>query len=147
MRTFKAKHNKGYYKSTDAWIDAVYRNNRAVIDANLNLAGRSPRATFKQIIKEYISEGVKPTVAMQTLARSTVFTPAQERIKTNLWTGLKGDKDAYKKFRELTKDKGKYTTFDPSKLVWDRASNVYIYNSFIKIGFQNSPYGIEVNKL
>ena len=144
MKTFKAKHNKGYYKSTDSWIDAVYRNNKDIINANLNLAGKSPKATFKQIIKEYINEGVKPTTAMKTLARSTVFTSKQERIKANLWTGLKGDKAAYKEFRELTKEKGKYTSFDPSKLVWSKTDNVYIYNAMLKISFQNSPYGIEV---
>lgn len=147
MKTFKAKHNKGYYKNTDAWIDAVYRNNKDVIDANLKLGGSSPKTIFKQIIKEYIREGVKPTTAMKTLARSTIFTPTQERIKTNLWTGLKGDKAAYKEFRELTKEKGKYTAFDPSKLVWNRQDNVYIYNALIKISFQNSPYGIEVAPL
>jgi len=147
MKTFKAKHNKGYYKNTDAWIDAVYRNNKTVIDANLTLAGKSPKATFKQIIKEYINEGVKPTQAMKTLARSTVFTSRQERLKANLWSGLKGDKAAYKEFRELTKEKGKYTAFDPDKLVWDRTNNVYTYNNLLKIGFQNSPYGIEVSAL
>ena len=39
MRTFKAKKNKGAYKSTDHWIEAVYRNNKTVIDKELSFAG------------------------------------------------------------------------------------------------------------
>lgn len=145
MKTFKAAHNKGFYKNTDAWIDAVYRNNKSVIDEKLAFAGK-PKATFKQMVKEYITEGLSPTKAVSTIARSTLFTPETERLKNNFYEGLKGDKEAYKAFRELTKEKGKYSKFDPNKLKWDKDDKVYVYGNVI-VSFQNSPFGIIVRRV
>lgn len=147
MKTFKAKHNKSFYKDTDAWINAVYRNNKAVIDKELSGGEKGPKSTFKQIINEYIAEGKSPTKAMSTLARSTIFTPEAERIKNNFWSGLKGDADAYKEFRELSKEKGRYTKFDQSKLKWNKADKAYTYNGVIIISFKNSPLGISVRHI
>ena len=145
MRTFKAKKPKSRYKNTESWIEAVYRNNKAVIDGELSRSG-NPKTVFKQIIHEYMEEGLSPTKAMQTLARSTIFTSDKERIQNNMWTGLKGDKEAYKLFRELTKEHGKYTKFDESKLVWDRSQHAYLYSG-VMISFQNSPFGVSVRRV
>lgn len=143
MKTFKAKHKKSFYKDTDKWIDAIYRNNKATIDAELAFAG-TPKKVFKQMVKENIAEGMSPTKAVSTIARSTLFTPEVERLRNNMRSGLKADKGAYKKFRELTKERGKYTKFDPNKLHWDSTDKVYIYSGQIIISFQNSPYGVDV---
>lgn len=143
MKTFKAKHNKGFYKNTNSWIDAVYRNNKAIIDTKLANTGK-PKATFKQMVKEYISEGMTPTKAVSTIARSTLFTPEVVRIKNNFYQGLLGDPSAYKAFRELTKVKGRYTKFDAEKLKWDKDEHRYIYDSSVIISFQNSPFGVDV---
>lgn len=142
MRTFKAKKPKSKYKSTDTWIEAVYRNNKPAIDNELAKYG-APKKVFKQIIKEHIEEGLSPTKAMQTLARSTIFTPEKERLQSNMWSGLRNNKEAYKLFREFTKEKGKYTKFDPNKLVWDKTDHAYKYGN-VAISFQNSPYGVTV---
>lgn len=145
MRTFKAKQPKSKYKSTESWIDAVYRNNKVIIDGELASSG-NPRRVFKQIINEYMDEGLSPTKAMQTLARSTIFTTDKERIQNNMWAGLKGDKEAYRLFRELTKERGRYTKFDESKLIWDRSQHAYIYSG-VMISFQNSPFGVNVRRV
>lgn len=145
MKTFKAKQPKSRYKNTESWIDAVYRNNKAVIDSELSRSG-NPKRVFKQIINEYMQEGLSPTKAMQTLARSTIFTTDKERIQNNMWASLKSDKEAYKLFRELTKENGRYTKFDKSKLVWDRSQHVYIYSG-VMISFQNSPLGVRVGRI
>lgn len=142
MKTFQAKQPKSKYKSTQTWIEAVYRNNKTVIDKELAKYG-APKKVFKQIIKEHIEEGLSPTKAMQALARSTIFTPEKERLQSNMWAGLKGDKAAYKLFRELTKEKGKYVKFDPNKLAWDKSEHVYKYGNVV-ISFQNSPFGVMV---
>ena len=144
MKTFKAAHNKGFYKNTDAWIDAVYRNNKAIIDEKLAFAGK-PKSTFKQMVKEYVSEGLSPTKAVSTIARSTLFTPEVERLKNNFYEGLKGDKEAYQTFRELTKERGKYSKFDPNRLKWDKDDKVYVYGNVI-VSFQNSPFGVIVRR-
>lgn len=146
MKTFKAKHNKGYYKSTDAWIDAVYRNNKTVIDLKLSKAGK-PKAVFKQIINEYMEEGLTPTKAMSTLAKSTIFTPEVERLHNNMMSGLKGDRAAYKTFRELTKEHGRYAKFDPEKIKWHKDEGVYVYDGSVVISFQNSPFGVNVRRV
>lgn len=145
MRTFKAKKNKGAYKSTDHWIEAVYRNNKTVIDKELSFAG-TPKKVFKQMVKENIAEGMSPTKAVSTIARSTLFTSETERLRNNMLSGLRGDKDAFKAFRELTKERGKYAKFDPKKLHWDATDKVYIYGGNIVISFQNSPYGVTVRR-
>lgn len=145
MKTFKAKKNKGAYKSTDHWIEAVYRNNKAVIDKELSFAG-NPKKVFKQMVKENIAEGLSPTKAVSTIARSTLFTPETERLRNNMLSGLRSDKGAFRAFRELTKEKGKYAKFDPNKLHWDSTDKVYIYGGNIVISFQNSPYGVLVRR-
>lgn len=144
MKTFKAKHKKGFYKSKDAWLDAVYRSNKETIDKELGFDGKSGKKIFKQMVNEYISEGMSPTKAVKTIARSTIFTTTKERLINNFYEGLKGDKEAYKAFRELTKEKGRYTKFDTEKLVWNAEDRTYIYNSMVIISFQNSPYGVSV---
>lgn len=144
MKTFKAKHKKGFYKSTDAWINAVYRNNKEVISKELGSDGKSGKVIFKQMIKEYMSEGLSPTKAVSTIARSTIFTSTKERLLDNFYKGLKSDQEAYKTFKELIKEKGKYTKFDTEKLFWNPQDKVYIYDNSVIISFQNSPYGVKV---
>lgn len=144
MKTFKAKHQKGFYKSTDAWISAVYRNNKEVISKELGSDGKSGKVIFKQMIKEYMSEGLSPTKAVSTIARSTIFTSTKERLLDNFYKGLISDQEAYKTFRELIKEKGKYTKFDMEKLFWNPQDKVYIYDNSVMISFQNSPYGVKV---
>lgn len=146
MKTFKAKHNKGFYKNTNTWIEAVYRNNKEIIDEKLASTG-SPKATFKQMVKEYISEGMTPTKAVKTIARSTLFTSEVERIRNNFYQGLTGDQGAYKAFRELTKEKGRYTKFDQEKLKWNKLEHYYVYANTVIISFQNSPFGVNVRRV
>ena len=146
MKTFKAAHNKSYYKTTDAWIDAVYRNNKEIIDKELSFAGK-PRATFKQMVEEYMDEGLRPTEAVSTIARSTLFTSELERLQNNFYQGLKGDKEAYKLFREFTKERGKYAKFDPNRLKWNKEDKFYVYGDNVIISFQNSPFGVNVRRV
>ena len=146
MRTFKAKKNKGAYKSTDHWIDAVYRNNKTVINSELSFAG-NPKKVFKQMVKENIAEGMSPTKAVSTIARSTLFTPETERLRNNMLSGLRSDKGVFRAFRELTKEHGRYTKFDPNKLHWDSTDKVYVYGGSLIISFQNSPYGVDIRRV
>lgn len=143
MKTFKAKKAKNKYKNTDAWLNAVYRNNKAIIDKELSFAGK-PKTVFKKMVQEYVDEGMSPKKAVSTIAKSTLFTSEKERLQSNFYEGLKGDKDAYKEFRELTKERGRYSKFDIDKLSWDKTDKVYRYDDNVVISFQNSPYGVSV---
>ena len=80
--------------------------------------------------------------AIQKLANTTAFTPEVERLKSNMWESLKSYK-AVGKFQQLTRGEGgKFTKFDPDKLSWDRETKSYIYNSMVRISFDNSPQQI-----
>lgn len=136
----EAKRKKSSYKSTDAWLDAVYKNNKEIIDQNIITLGKeSKKKVFKQLVKENMAEGMSPVKALKTLANSTVFTPVGERLINNAYKGLKSDKGAYKAFRELTKEKGRFTSIDLDKFRYDPNTHSYIYNDLIRISFENSP--------
>lgn len=144
----KAKRNKGYYKNTDAWLDAIYRNNKAVIDeAMSDVRGASARSAFKEHVKAYMEQGLTPTKAVNTLSRTTIFTSKAERLRNNMYSALKQDKDAYQAFRNLTKEKGKYTEVDFSQFKWDEDQHMYIYKGQVGIDFRNSPQEIIVTML
>lgn len=145
----KAKYNKGHYKTTDSWLTAVYHNNKDYIDSRLIVTGKeTPVKVFKQIVGEYIEEGLSPTKALKAVERSTIFTPKRDRLVHNAYEAIKADKEVYKRFRELTKtSKGTYSKVDLGKFVWDRQQGVYIYDNKLVISFRNSPYGIDINKI
>lgn len=136
----EAKRKKSSYKSTDKWLDAVYENNKQIIDQNIITLGKeSKKKIFKQLVKENMAEGMSPVKALNTLAQSTVFTPVSERLINNAYKGLKSDKGAYKAFRELTKEKGRFTSIDFDKFRYDATTHTYVYDNRIRISFENSP--------
>lgn len=136
----EAKRKKSSYKSTDSWLDAVYKNNKEIIDQNIITLGKESKKTiFKQLVKENMAEGMSPVKALKTLSKSTVFTPVGERLINNAYKGLKSDKGAYKAFRELTKENGRYTKLDLDKFRYDPNTYTYVYDNRIRISFENSP--------
>ena len=143
----RARKGKSRYKNTDKWLDAVYRNNKTLIDEKLkdvSVPKLSKRTIFKDIVKEYTEQGLSPVKALNKASNSEIFTSKTERLHSNAFSALKADKDAYKTFRELTKEHGRFTKMDETKLKWE--NGVYIYGN-IMISFQNSPYGISVGRI
>ena len=55
----KSSRKRSSYKSTDHWLDAVYRKNRSEIDKALE-GVKNKRASFKQLVKGYMEEGLSP---------------------------------------------------------------------------------------
>ena len=143
----KALKNKSKYKNTSTWLDAVYRNNKELIDSKLETTGNtSKKQVFKKLVNEYMSEGFSPTQAVKKLEKSTVFTDVKDRLKQNAYTAIKSDKEAYKEFRELTKNKGRYSKVELDKFQYDKDTGNYIYGN-IMISFSNSPYTINFNTI
>jgi hypothetical protein len=149
MKNFnKANKPRSAYKDTNAWLNSVYKNNKEIIDEKLSGRNVSPKTLFKRLVKEQIEQDKNtPTQALKTIARSRLFTEAKEMFREHAWSGLAEDPKAYKRFRELTKEKGRYTKFDPNKLVWNKRDGVYVYNDEIVISFQNSPKGTFVYRM
>ena len=96
----RAKKAKYKYKNTDAWLNAVYRNNKTLIDEKLPAGpGQSSKATFKQWVNAYRAEGNSPVKALRTLSKSEIFTDRATRLKENFLKSLKQDKEAWQTFR------------------------------------------------
>ena len=152
MRKLEAKKDKGRYKSTSHWLDAVYRNNKEFIDNKLkNVKSLNKKRTFKNLVLEQtgfkfrgnlpikelnfeLNKSKNPVKALKKLYRSDVFSSYKERAQENAYKALKEYK-AINKIRQLSGEKGK---FDPSKLEWNRKENAYRYGD-VFVSFVLSP--------
>ena len=152
MRKLEAKRDKGRYKSTSHWLDAVYRNNKEFIDNKLkNVKSLNKKRTFKNLVLEQtgfkfrgnltikelnfeLNKSKNPVKALKKLYRSDVFSSYKERAQENAYKALKEYK-AINKIRQLSGEKGK---FDPSKLEWNRKENAYRYGN-VFVSFVLSP--------
>lgn len=146
MVKLRAKKNKGSYKNTSAWLDAVYRNNKQFIDSKINVSNpkASKKKVFKQLVQEYMDEGYSPTKAVNTLSKTTIFTEEYERFRENVYKGISNDKLAFKQFRKLVGWKQK---IDINKFDYDANEKIYIYDNRITISFKNSPFEIIIGVL
>ena len=146
----RAVKSKSKYKSTSTWLDAVYRNNKELIDESIEQPTNkniSKKKVFKQLVQEYEDEGYTAKQALKKLSGSTRFTSTVERLQYNAYEGLIDDQEAYREFRELTKVKGKYQKIRLDKFVYDKSSHSYIYDDRVRISYQNSPEEIVVEEL
>lgn len=121
----RAKKAKYKYKNTNAWLDAVYRNNKTLIDEKLPAGpGQSSKATFKQWVNAYRAEGKSPVKALRTLSKSEIFTDRATRLKENFLKSLKQDKEAWQTFRRAVGWNKKITI---DKLTYDYSEHSYKY--------------------
>ena len=137
-----SKQRKGRYASTDNWLNSVYKANKSKIDASIEAptdTKTSKKEVFKQLVKEYHEEGYSWTKSLHLYEKSTHYTTVRERLSANAYEALKKDKEAYRQFREMTKEDGRYTSIDWDEIEWDSTEKAYIYKDQIKISFSNSP--------
>lgn len=150
---FKAKKAFNKYKDSNAWLDAVYRNNKKKIDAAYAVipSPLSKKTLFKNNVREYLKRGTARSIpeALSKLERTTIFMTKSQIMYRNAIEGMKRKfPKQYKLFRELTKDwNGRYITIDPNKLSWDKYSKVYIYDAprrKIALNYKLSPERLDV---
>ena len=159
MRKLEAKRDKGRYKSTSHWLDAVYRNNKEFIDNKLkDVKTTNKRRVFKNLVLEQSGTRFKgsltnkelnfelnkvknPTKALKKLYRSDVFSSHKERAQENIYKFLKEEK-SIKTIKDLI---GKREKFDPGKLEWNYKDKVYEYKG-VYIDISNSPKGVKIYK-
>lgn len=150
---FKAKKAFNKYKDSNAWLDAVYRNNKKKIDAAYAVipSPLSKKTLFKNNVREYVKRGTAQSIpeALSKLERTTIFMTKSQIMYRNAIEGMKRKfPKQYKLFRELTKDwNGRYTTIDPNKLSWDKYSKLYIYDAprrKIALNYKLSPERLDV---
>ena len=159
MRKLEAKRDKGRYKSTSHWLDAVYRNNKEFIDNKLkDVKTTNKRRVFKNLVLEQSGTRFKgsltnkelnfelnkvknPTKALKKLSRSDIFSSYKERAQENVYKFLKEEK-SIKTIKDLI---GKREKFDPGKLEWNYKDKVYEYKG-VYIDISNSPKGVKIYK-
>ena len=159
MRKLEAKKDKGRYKSTSHWLDAVYRNNKEFIDNKLkDVKTTNKRRVFKNLVLEQSGTRFKgsltnkelnfelnkvknPTKALKKLSRSDIFSSYKERAQENVYKFLKEEK-SINKIKDII---GKREKFDPGKLEWNYKDKVYEYKG-VYIDISNSPKGVKIYK-
>ena len=164
MRKLEAKRDKGRYKSTSHWLDAVYRNNKEFIDNKLkDVKTTNKRRVFKNLVLEQSGTRFKgsltnkelnfelnkvknPVKALKKLYRSDVFSSYKERAQENFYNVLKENKA----INRIKKIAGEKERFDPGRLEWNYKEKAYRYGDvFIEI--DNSPedknYTIKITKI
>ena len=158
-RKLEAKKDKGRYKSTSHWLDAVYRNNKEFIDNKLKyVKTKNKRRVFKNLVLEQsgtrfrgsltnkelnfeLNKVKNPTKALKKLSRSDIFSSYKERAQENIYKFLKEEK-SINKIKDLI---GKREKFDPGKLEWNYKDKVYEYKG-VYIDISNSPKGVKIYK-
>ena len=159
MRKLEAKRDKGRYKSTSHWLDAVYRNNKEFIDNKLkDVKTTNKKRVFKNLVLEQsgtrfrgsltnkelnfeLNKVKNPTKALKKLSRSDIFSSYKERAQENVYKFLKEEK-SIKTIKDLI---GKREKFDPGKLEWNYKDKVYEYKG-VYIDISNSPKGVKIYK-
>ena len=159
MRKLEAKRDKGRYKSTSHWLDAVYRNNKEFIDEKFkNVQTKNKKRVFKNLVlaetgakfkghltikelNERLNAAKNPTKALKKLSRSDIFSSYKERAQENVYKFLKEEK-SIKTIKDLI---GKREKFDPGKLEWNYKDKVYEYKG-VYIDISNSPKGVKIYK-
>ena len=163
---------------TEEWLDNVYENNKELIDKrlipaikdNLKLKGKTPLELFKSGVNEYLKDKdgkpildkngkprYSPKEALDKYVNKEILLPKKNRLAENALKALRKqtveisegkEVNAYKYFRELTKDEKthRYTKIDLDKFVYE-GNGVYIYGA-IKISLTDgSPTNVFVGKI
>lgn len=137
-----APRKRSSYKTEEAYINAVYRYNKAYIDSHMDpelLAKNKrngPRAYFLDEVKRVrkLQNQMKDKhytlrQALKRVSNSLILNPTMTKsdIKANNFESLlKKDKEIYKEFRNRTRDeKKRFTKFDYSKVEF---KGYYVYN-------------------
>lgn len=164
MRKLEAKRDKGRYKSTSHWLDAVYRNNKEFIDNKLkDVKTTNKKRVFKNLVLEQsgtrfrgsltnkelnfeLNKVKNPTKALKKLSRSDVFSSYKERAQENFYNVLK----EHKAINRIKKIAGEKERFDPGRLEWNYKEKAYRYGN-VFVAIDNSPedkkYAIKITKI
>lgn len=140
----KASRNRSQYKTTDRFLDAVYRKNKEYIDSHIDpelLTKHSPKTIFKFLVKDQMQyqnqkTGKKYTAiqAIRRVANSKEMNPTfttSDIFHANFENLLRKDKTVFKEFRNLTRENGRFTAYDYRKLEFEGYYNVGGTNSAV----------------
>lgn len=143
--TIKAKKPRKAYKSDEAYLRAVYRNNKQWLD---KVATYKPKVkmetSFVNSAMDYVKQGYTARQAANKLASSAAFAGKSYRGKVNIYNVIMNDKKLYAKFKEESSLRKK-ADFDIDKLQWRYDLDAYVYEDVI-IDVSQSPYRVTIRR-
>lgn len=148
-------------KTMRKWLNAAYKENKEIIDkvyartAKVILGKETTKQAFVRDLKQtaemynYGSNFAALRKSFDKLSREGDFMSTQERAYRNL-AGLPSNlgNNALKNFQNLIRDEsGRFTKFDPDKMLWDKKNGVWIYDNKIIIDYRNSPQEVVIRSI
>ena len=127
----RASKAKSKYKSENAWLDAVYRKNKKLIDFSFPETGDiSSKARFKQKVREYKEVGYSTYKSTQLVTKTSAYVSknGNELFKENIYKGIFSRTREREKFLKTAGLKAKEV--DPSKFEYI-GNGLYLYNNII----------------
>lgn len=136
---------RGDFKTEEAFLRDVFEKNREAITQAF---GANAEMKFINNVRARKSLGNTTILgALKRVERSEAFMPYQERAYENVKAALR-KYDKWNEFRSMTRDyRGRYTTWDPNLMRWDRDRKAYIYNNRVMIDITNSPEDVIITQL
>lgn len=126
----RAPKAKKFYKNENAWLNAVYRKNKELIDFSYpSTNGESSKIIFKKQVKQYKSKGYKAYKAVQMTTKTSAFmsknSPESYKLFTqNFYKGLISDRRGKAAFLKMTGEKENKIKLGNFEFV---GGNTYIY--------------------
>lgn len=116
---------------------SIYRQNKEFFQREFTGRAEGAPRTFKAFYEEYKARktlfGNADSEAVLNSIRSKYMSGA-EVWRANAIKALKST-GHWKEFRELTKERGRYTSFDISKLSYNEGAEYFIYDGKVAFGF------------
>lgn len=152
----RALKKRGKYKTDKAYIDAVYRANKDVIDLSLDTAFVSGRKAFGANVRAIkhdknlqrklgkTAEQITTKEAIDYLSKTRIFTSIEEQARENAFKGMKKFKDEVKEIRRLTGWKEK---FKSENIGYDENVDMLFYQGRkgrVYFEFTNSPLELKI---
>lgn len=152
----RALKNRGKYVSDKAYIDAVYRANKEVIDLSLDTAFTSGRRAFGANVRAIKydknlqsklgkrASQITTKEAVDYLSRTRIFTSLEEQASENALKGLKGHKEELKQIRRMT---GWHDKLKSENIGFDENNEMLYYQGSkgrVYFEFSNSPKELKI---
>ena len=141
----RAPKAKKFYKNENAWLNAVYRKNKELIDFSYPaIGGKSSKQMFKNTVKAYKSKGKTTYQAVQLTTHTSAFTSGNPEtsvklFQENIYKGIFSSTTSRNKFLKLLKKEGfNEKDITPQNFRYHKKDKVYTYgNIMIETTYNN----------
>lgn len=128
----RARKNKKDYKNLDAYLNAVWNNNKEYLNEHIESFGstKSKRAIWKREVKAYIKNGMNVKQAIDTFNKTSAIVTDEERWgETRLSVMKEVDKNKFDEFRRKVGWKHKLDSSNFVEVSHYSNKNVLVYEN------------------